>query len=69
MVQVIVIAGPTCVGKSETAIALAGMIGGGARREGGSLEIRVSGDPVPFAPLAERFLQEKDLRVLKARTI
>ena len=48
---------------------LAGMIGGGTRREGGRLEIRVSGDPVPFAPLAERFLQEKDLRVRKARTI
>ncbi len=46
---------------------LAGMIGGSSREKGGRLEIWVSGDPVPFAPLAERFLQEKHLRVRKAR--
>lgn len=51
------------------AAALAERLGGGRQTGGGRLEIRVSGDPVPFAPLAERFLQEKDLRVLKARTI
>ena len=52
---------------AAAAEALAGRIGAGDRREGGRLEILVSGDPVPFAPLAERFLQEKDLRVRKAR--
>ncbi len=52
---------------AAAAEALAGMIGLGDRREGGRLEIRVSGDPAPFAPLAERFLQEKSLRVQKAR--
>lgn len=41
---------------------------GAARREGrGRLELRVSGDPAAFTPLAERFLQETDLRVEKAR--
>ena len=50
---------------SAAAEALAGMTGGGDRREGGRLEIWVSGDPVPFTPLAERFLQEKNLRVRK----
>lgn len=46
---------------------LAGMTGGGKGGAGGHLELWVSGDPVPFAPLAERFLQEKDLQVRKAR--
>ena len=46
---------------------LAGMTGGGKGGAGGHLELWVSGDPVPFAPLAERFLQKKDLQVRKAR--
>ena len=52
---------------AAAAEALAAQIGVGTRAEGGRLEIRVSGDPVSFAPLAERFLQEKNLRVQKAR--
>ena len=54
----------TLVSCSDAAAeALAGRLGGGRKTSGGRLEIRVSGDPVPFSPLAERFLQEKDLQV------
>ena len=45
------------------AAALAARIGGKRNTLGGSLDIRVSGDPAAFAPLAERFLQETGLRV------
>ena len=49
---------------AAAAEALTARLGGGRTEGRGSLDIRVSGDPVPFAPLAERFLQEKDLQVL-----
>ena len=49
---------------AAAAEALAARLGGSGKSGRGALSIRVSGDPEPFAPLAERFLQEKDLRVL-----
>ena len=49
---------------AAAAEALVARLGGGSTEGSGRLEIRVSGDPAAFAPLAERFLQEKDLRVL-----
>ena len=56
---------------AAAAEALTARLGGSWKEKAGEgrgrLEIRVSGDPVPFAPLAERFLQEKHLRVRKAR--
>ena len=58
--------GVTLVDSSaEAASALAALLGPEEGRSGGSLEIWVSGDPAPFAPLAERFLQETGLRVRK----
>ena len=55
---------PAVVNCSEAAAAaLAARIGGKRNTLGGSLDIRVSGDPAAFAPLAERFLQETGLRV------
>ena len=42
---------------------LAARLGGKRNAGGGNLDIRVSGDPAPFAPIAERFLQETGLRV------
>jgi glutamate racemase len=59
--------GVTLVDSSAAAAeALAALLGPGESREGGKLEIWVSGDPEPFTPLAERFLQETDLEVRKA---
>ena len=49
---------------AAAAEALVSRLGGGRREGRGRLEIRVSGDPEAFAPLAERFLQETNLRVL-----
>ena len=49
---------------AAAAEALVARLGGGRTEGRGGLDIRVSGDPIPFAPLAERFLQERDLRVL-----
>ena len=59
--------GVTLVDSSAAAAAaLASLPGLEKNREGGKLEIWVSGDPESFAPLAERFLQETDLTVRKA---